>query len=487
MATETDGAEAGAGADIGLNLPFRVMVSADEMEAYLSFSAQGLSKEDWAAISPQDLKEELRRQRVISGLNSQKLNDCLTRMQKGEEFSTEIIAQGHLPADGQDAKLQWIVDITQRAALVDEQTGKIDYRERQVIKSIGAGELLACRTATVAGKDGQTVAGKILHAKKPVDVQLVAGKNVEVTQNAEGVFEYRALVNGTYLILGNRIDVNQMTVVAGDIDFNTGNIKCNGDLKVNGHVAGGFKVEIEANLEVGDMVEAAEVIAGGNVILHRGIKGQDKGVIRCGGNLGALYAERAVLEVQGDIEIGNALLECKVTCGGKVTVMKGKGSIIGGEIRAAKGIEAKKVGSDFASSTVLEVGIDFLTERALSELNQKIKNTQEALGKIERVLSRDILEKGDLSFIPEDKRPQFEKVLEAWKINRALLRDCTEQKVHLLEKKKNTVRASITAHEIIYSRVKLKIGTSTMTTDREYSKVMFYEDADDKKIKYSYK
>ncbi|MBI2060781.1 MAG: DUF342 domain-containing protein [Nitrospirae bacterium] len=476
-----------ASPQVGLELPFSVLVSSDEMEAYLSFDPKGLTPDDWKAISPQDLKEELSRKRVVAGLVPAKLNECLTQMQEGKDFANVMIAQGKLPVDGQDAKIVWHVDIKDQKSFTDETTGKIDYRERHVIKSIGAGALLVVKSPMTQGSDGQTVTGKVIKAKKSVDVQLVAGKNVEVNQNEKGEIEYRSLANGTYIVLGNRIDVNQQTMIAGDIDFSTGNIKCNGDLSIKGHIASGFRVEVEQHLDVGDMVESAEIIAGGNVMLHRGIKGQDKGFIKCGGSLQALYAERAVLEVQGDVEIGNALLECKVTCGGKVTVLKGKGAIIGGEIRAAKGIEAKKIGSDFASTTVLEAGIDFLTEKALTDVNNKIKATQENLGKIERVLSRDILEKGDLSFIPEDKRAQFAKIMETWRTSRAQLKELTEQKVHLLEKKQSKVRAFITAQDQMYSRVKLKIGVSTMTTDREYSRVMFYEDPDDKKIKYSYK
>ncbi|MBI2891148.1 MAG: DUF342 domain-containing protein [Nitrospirae bacterium] len=474
---------AGAPAD----LPYSVSLATDELEAYLSFDPKGLTPEDCASITADNLKEELKRQKVVRGILEKEMADSLARIHKGQALTNAVVAKGHLPEDGQEGRIEWQVEIHDQAAVVDEATGKVDYRQRKVIKSVSQGALLALRHGAHTGTDGHTVTGRVLKAKRAQDAQLVAGKNVEVVQRPTGEYEYHSLINGVYVILGNRIDVNESTIVAADIDFNTGNIKCNGSLKVGGRIATGFKVEVEKDLEVGDMVEAAEIVAGGNVILRSGIKGQDKGIIKCGGNFAALYAERAVLEVQGDVEIVNGLFDCRVICGGKVIAVKGKGGIIGGEIRAAKGIEAKRLGSDFSSSTVLEVGIDFLTEQALVENAAKLKALQETLGKIERVLSRDILEKGDLSFVPEPQRPQFVRILETWRAGRLTLKQLTQDKINLLEKKKNTIRATITALEQAYARVKLKIGVSTLTTDKEYNRVVFYEDVDDKKIKFSYK
>jgi len=75
------------------------------------------------------------------------------------------IAKGKAPVNGEDAKLDFKVDILSKAGQVRED-GTIDYRERNVGQSIDKGVLLAEKIPLVYGVKGTDIFGKEVQAKR---------------------------------------------------------------------------------------------------------------------------------------------------------------------------------------------------------------------------------------------------------------------------------------------------------------------------------
>lgn len=458
--------------------PIQVTISADEIEAYLSIKSDPDLMKD---VERKDLVEKLKDERVTFGLDEAVLDELVQLARQGKEVTNRLVAKGVLPEDGQDAALELGMDFDPTAGLENEETGKIDFRERNVVKSVGAGFVIATKRVATNGKDGRTVLGGILKAKKGQDKKLTAGKNVEVTEE-NGVYKYTSLVNGRPVYLGQLLEVQPAVQIKGDVDYAVGNIRAKGPVIVEGRVASGFSVEAEGDVEVGDYVEAATIKAKGNITLKGGIKGAGKGYIYAEGNVTAKYIERAKVEAKGDVIVSNDILDSHVTCGGMVKAVSGKGSILGGFISATRGVIAKNIGSGQMATvtTVIEAGIDYSIERGISELERRIEAADAKIESIQSKFPKELLAKGEggASGFTGFQQRLFQKAAKAWtellKEKEALV----SKRVEMMGNRDVVVNAMVDVVEEIEPRVELRLGRSKLVTDNNLRQVKFYEDPD---------
>ncbi|MBI2889184.1 MAG: DUF342 domain-containing protein [Nitrospirae bacterium] len=467
-----------------VRVPIKVDISSDDMEAYISFDPMDLRTGMESKVEAIHLKEALNSRKVLMGIIPKQAQQCMDMIRKLEAFSGLLIAKGTLPEDGKDAEYVPSEKVGRTGPLVTEE-GTIDYKEHSTILPVVKGDVLGTKRPATPGKTGFTVTGRVLRTKPGVDTAPKPGTNVEIEKTEDGGYIYKAAADGGYRLEHNTVHVSQITVIDGDVDYSTGNIRCNGDLDVKGGVASGFKIEVQGNLDVHEAVEAAEITAGGDVHVHRGVKGQGSAKIKCGRDFRAMYVERATLEAGRHVDVGTALLDCKVSAGGKVTVLRGRGVIIGGEIRASQGVEVKQLGSDVAGLTTVDVGIDFGRERELKAVNEEIKDVETMIAKIERAVSTDLLKKDDLSWLPAERMSAAQKLQTRWKEliahrNELHLR---RDKLSGDEGEGKYSRPTIRVTQKLSARVRTRFAQSTFTTDRDYYNVTLYEDPDRKEVR----
>ena len=86
--------------------------------------------------------------------------------------------------------------------------------------------------------------------------------------------------DGTKVIMqaedGDKIFVSDVYDVPDDVDNSTGDIEFNGSVVVHGNVRTGFCIKCGGNIEVYGVVEGADLDAGGDIILHRGVQGMSR-------------------------------------------------------------------------------------------------------------------------------------------------------------------------------------------------------------------
>ena len=109
------------------------------------------------------------------------------------------------------------------------------------------------------------------------------------------------------------------------------------------------------DITIDGVVEAAEVEAGGDLIVSKGISGDLRGVIRGHHDVYAKYMESCSVHCKGNIQ-ADCIVNCDVYCDGKVYARSGRGTIIGGRVRAAQEVSSKIVGSRSESITQIYLG-----------------------------------------------------------------------------------------------------------------------------------
>lgn len=303
-------------------------------------------------MSRDEIIGELVRAGVKYGLQEDTLNELMTE----RVFCTPVIlAKATPPVEGKDAKITYHfnTDLTAKPKMLED--GSVDFHTLDTICPVRAGDLLAELEPAVQGRPGIDVCGKPI---KPTKVNNLILRHANRIHLSEDGLKMYSDVNGHVSLVDDKVFVSDTYEVPADVDSSTGDIVCEGNVLVKGNVRTGFKIEAKGDVIVNGVVEGAEIQAGGQIILMRGIQGMSRGKLIAGGNVISKFIESAeVISRYGYVQ-SEAILHSQVSAKTDVIVGGKKGFISGGSTRCSQMIEAKTVGSNMGTTTLLEVGVD---------------------------------------------------------------------------------------------------------------------------------
>jgi uncharacterized protein (DUF342 family) len=333
----------------------------------------------------------------------------------------------------------------------------VDYYDLGLIQSVRKGQPLVVRTPPIPGVDGQDVCGRILPFKQGKDAILPRGKNTIPDQDGINLY---AVIDGSVTVKAGKVNVDPVFELKGNVDFSTGDISFVGNVIIQGMVTAGFKVNAEGDVEIRGLIENAEVTAGGNVQVKGGITGNVKCIVKAGGNIQARFVENARLEAGQDVLIKEAIMQAQVKAGGSVKVNDKRAIIVGGTIQAFKEVESKVIGSQLATQTVIEVGINPIYREEHGVLSKEFENNKKELTVFSQNINKFQQSGRSIESMDESKRIMLLKQLDDYK---RLHRRNTEveERIAFLEKEfRSAETAKIRAVDIVYPGVKIVIGQS---------------------------
>ena len=265
-----------------------------------------------------------------------------------------LLASATKQIEGTDAEITYFfnTDLTQKPKVNED--GSVDFHNLDLISSVTAGALIAELKPAVLGKPGIDVCGGLLRPAKVKQRVLKIGKNIRLSE--DGLQAYSE-VNGHATLVEDRIFVSDLYEVPANVDASTGDIIYEGNVHVRGNVNTGFSIHAKGDIVVDGVVEGAKLVAGGHIILKRGVQGMDRAKLTAEGNIISRFIESATAEAGGYIS-ADAILHSHVSAKGDINVDGRKGNIAGGTIRSGSLIAAKNIGSTMGTTTVLEVGIE---------------------------------------------------------------------------------------------------------------------------------
>ncbi|MEK3980225.1 FapA family protein [Psychrobacillus sp. FSL K6-2836] len=175
-----------------------------------------------------------------------------------------IIAKGISPIEGLDGDIEILIDGWEDNKVDDKDilhSEKIDYREGQSILAVEVGQIIAKKILAIAGKHGSDLFGTIVPSKPVHEVVLKIGKHVEQKDN-----QIVALTAGRPSIETRgklvKIDVIKEYVHTGDVSLESGNIRFQGDIRINGNVLDSMFVEAEGRVYIKGTVNRAVIQSG---------------------------------------------------------------------------------------------------------------------------------------------------------------------------------------------------------------------------------
>ncbi len=453
----------------------QVQVSPDEMKSFINMT------------KPEKYGRVLEFDEIVSILKSKNVhfgikNDVIKDALENELFNMPILAAEGTPSiDGSDAEIQYHFKTGNDSVQFSmEENGNIDFHKLDIIQSVVVGQILATKTLPTRGTSGKTVTGRITVAKDGRDVAMLPGKNAHLSPDGLQII---ADINGQVIFKNGRVHVEPVLEIPGDVDLSSGDINFPGNVIIRGNINDTFKVYAGGNIEVNGNIGKAEVVAEGNLIVRQGIQGKDEAKIICGGNLFALFVERSILNIEGDIIIKEVLLHSQVNCKSNIYCTGGKRSqIAGGTVRALYQINAKNLGAEAYTETILEAGIDPEAEEKLIDLNKRkdeVSKELKTMGKELTNLSM-LLATGPL---PPEKEERFNDLT----VEKLKLKDEMEELENEHDKTQAYLDslgkdAKISASKITYPGVKIKIKNLILSVKSEYKFVTFHRDSGNIKV-----
>ena len=196
----------------------------------------------------------------------------------GKMYCTDVIlAKGKLPTAGRDGKINYYFDTNNKARPEIKEDGSVDYFKLNMLHHCTKGQVLAEIEPEERGEDGVDVFGTITKAREVRKAKFDHGRNLEISKDG---LKLMSMVDGHASLVNGAVFVSDIYSVE-NVDTSTGNIEYHGNVEVRGNVCENFKIKTDGDVFVGGVVEGAEIEAGGNIVIARGMHGQKRRVQFC--------------------------------------------------------------------------------------------------------------------------------------------------------------------------------------------------------------
>ena len=324
-------------------------------------------------------------------------------------------------------------------------------------------------------KPGQLLAADLTEEGQP---QYEAGRYVREADGGKRLYAGRP---GQVVWAENTVHVLPIMHVEGDVDADTGDIRYDGNIFIEGKVADNRLVEARGNIWVMGIVGRSRLKASGDIIIRGGIKGSEKQRIEAHGVVYGRFAENARIKAGSKIIIKEVVMHSNLDAEEAVILVDKGGNIIGGETAAGELIVANDLGSVSYPETKVRMGARGVLQEELEKLEQRrdklereVEGKEKNVSKLEEKKEEEGLEPADeerlreLQFELNHAREDFQQV---------------KQRVADIEEElESDVRREILVRGTVFPGVKLHIGAVREPVEEERNHCTVK--VEDKEIKY---
>lgn len=320
----------------------------------------------------------LKAKAVVFGIDKAAIKKIIETRFTGEYT---VVAKGKEPVQGKNAYIELIKDPDNPFEIRDDE--RIDYWSRSTVLTMRPGQVIAIKHPLEPGRDGLTVMGKPVKAAQVKNVEFSFGDGL--ARSEKDPFTLVAIAEGQLknqrgkLVILPELEVNQ------DVDFGIGSIDFTGAVRIKGSVREGFHVIAQGNIDIHGMVEGADIDSQASVIVHGGVRGMGKGIIKASEDVTLNFADQATIRSGGNILAKNAIMHSKLHARKAVIVLGSgkKSQIVGGRVEAGTEVSCSILGSEMGTRTEVVVGLppELLERRRV--LQSEIKRCEENLERIE--------------------------------------------------------------------------------------------------------
>ena len=406
-------------------------------------------------LTYEEIQKDLKNIGVISGISEEAIRLFLLEKRY---FETYVLAKGTKAREGSDGYIEYTFNTSLKPTPKMNEDGTVDFHTLENVNHIKSGDVVAILHPEDRGDNGTDILGRPVYPRKVKRAVFRYGKNMEVSEDK---LKLISKVDGHVTLENDKVFVSNVLELV-DVDASTGDINYSGSVMIKGNVLAGFSVKAAGDISVSGIVEGATIIADGDITFNRGVQGMNKAVIKAGGNIES-----------------DSILHSKVRAKGTIKASGRNGLIVGGEVRSICLVEAKNIGNEMGTATVVGVGVDPAAKKRVDELKtslQKLGDSKIQLNQIMTALRKKQEIEGKLA---PDKVELQQKTMR----NLVMIeKDLTEQKNELEQLRQQLgedVNARVRVSGNIYVGVKLIFGEQNYFIKEKRTFCQFVKDKAD--------
>ena len=354
----------------------QVFVSQDKMMAWLfvfpPFGNDGVFKMETIGSALQSAK-------VTAGIDQSMIIRVFDQKQY---FQLIPIAVGTPAIQGENGTVTELFDRKLSLEVLIDEEGVADYKHSNYVRQIMQGDTICEMTLPVPGQAGVRVDGSAVEPKPVKPASPPRGANTTVTEDG---LRLVATIDGHLEFDGSAFVVRPVLTVKGDVDYGVGNINFLGDVHVCGDVRENFSVIASGSVTVDGLVEAAHVEAGGDLLISRGVVGDNRAMIRSKGIVRVKYLENCVVYAGKGI-YADCSMNSQLFSDSFIDISSGRGSVIGGNLTAAQNIRARMIGAKSGRRTELTLGVLPYVQIELEDIQEELESNQKERAELDRQL-----------------------------------------------------------------------------------------------------
>jgi len=303
--------------------------------------------------------------------------------QPGDHVIDATLVLGQTPVPPRHGRLDWSRDYF-AGGWQAADAAAVDFWAKLDNRSVQADEKLLEVHPAVPGEPGLNIFGNKIPVEKPNKARVRCGKGVREVEAADQVKVFYAEFAGRVRFTDNTLAVDEIYIIKGNVDLETGNISHTGTLQIEGDVETGASIEADGDINIKGMLEPANVRAGGSLTVNGGIVGSEDTLIVVGDEVQAKYIREAVIRAEGHITVSNEIAHSDIETRGKVEASRGR--IAGGRTIARMGISVGEAGASGSSQTLLAAGVDPTLAAKVSDMKAKLCQMEKARVKLRQAI-----------------------------------------------------------------------------------------------------
>ena len=339
-----------------------ITISADEMEACVRVVDPSVQ------LTRKDVLRDLKNEGIVYGIDQREVDNLIS----GRTIQdTIVIARGKPAVQGENGYYEFFFRTNVDHSPKVQADGSVDYRNVDWFEQVKRQQKIAYYHAAGAGEVGYTVTGRRIAAKRGREQSRLRGKGFLVLPDQK---TYVSIMDGRIELTDNNIEISKM-VEFQEVSLATGNIRFDGNVYVKGNVGDGTTIAASGDVVVDGFVEAATIVAGGNVILRKGMNASGSGSITAGGNIEGKFFEAVVLKAGNDIH-ANYCMNCEAHADGEMVIFGRNGSVVGGAVYVVKQLSAQNIGNRAGILTRINVGVSEKMRREQREVEDKLRDNK---------------------------------------------------------------------------------------------------------------
>lgn len=437
---------------------FNMVVAADKLSVSIRMFPPS---EGGKNLTKNEIINTLKSANIKYGISEEVIEQALSEKKYCTDY---IVAKGKTPTAGKDAQIKYYFDTNNNARPELKEDGSVDFFKLNTLHHCTQGQILAEIIPEEKGEDGVNVYGVVSKAREVKRAVFAHGRNLQISKDG---LQLSSMVDGHAMLVDDTVFVSDVYSVE-NVGTSTGNIEYHGNVEVKGNVCENFSIKTDGDVFVEGVVEGAVIEAGGNIVIARGMHGQNKGVLKAGGNVIAKFISAAEVTSGGFVE-AEQILNSKIVAGTDVNVEAGKGLITGGRIVARSTVNVKNAGSPMGASTIIEVGSDPELKKRLAMLQKSVGDKSKSIVQMKKVLETTMIKiKSGEKLLPEQLKNA--KVLQTTLVEQQAQ---IQQEMKEIEELDKSLRGDDNAHINVkgkmYQGCSVGISGATMNVKSEYT------------------